>query len=402
MKTLNCPLCGKYPRGLAIWQCTLGHLICGKCQPTLRQGCPTTGCSSDTFTKNYFAAYVASTDLSVEAPVECPFLKYGCSFQADKTAMTEHVTQCRLREVSCPSFHRGGCTWTGSLPLLTGHLTQKGCVHILKADQSLVHPFRSAILDFAHSSIFTMSVHTYWKPVMMISPKFSAELIHLSVARMAHGKGGWALVLRSYSPAPIRESIRARLTVYKTKKSALDKYTPVFMYSGRPIDAGCTLAEARRLGRYMSLQDDQIKSLVDGKTLFEYALQLEYDCVPNDTDGNNTDGDQGGPDNDTEKTPKRIRYEFDNVAPAGQLNLGKAVQPAAQVVATAGADAVIRNRLRLNARANGEELSTGSLIDGFNKIACQPTSNPLEQTPPLPIPGQLPTGEPTSDAASEN
>ena len=147
----------------------------------------------------------------------------------------------------------------------------------------------------------------------------------------------------------------------------------------------------------MSLQDDQIKSLVDGKTLFEYALQLEYDCVPNDTDGN-----QGGPDNDTEKTPKRIRYEFDKVAPAGQLNLGKAVQPAVRVVAAATTDAVLRSRLQLNASANGGELSTGSLIDGFNKIACQPTSNPLEQTPPLPIPGQLPTGEPTSDAASEN
>ena len=275
-------MCKNFPTGLAIWQCAKGHLACGNCHHmVMTKGCPEAECNSKAFTRNYFAEHMAFNTIT-RAPREntplCKFAKYGCLNQGAPATTAAHEQLCQHREVACPSSHRGNCDWKGSISQMIVHLRTKECVQILRTNHAVSQPFQSYIGDFSHSdmTVFRRTIDTHWKPVLLISHKWVANLIYLTVTRAP--RIGWIFIIRSYSPAFLRETMRARLTIFKTRQSKLDPDTPIYAYSGRPAGTNDNLTEIRSAGKFMSIQDDQIQALSNGTRLFEYAIHLDLDA----------------------------------------------------------------------------------------------------------------------------
>ncbi|CAL4964922.1 unnamed protein product [Urochloa decumbens] len=111
---LHCPLC-TFPLKPPIFQCEVGHLVCGGCHGQL----PTNQCHSCDGGGSAYARRPAMDALFAKAMVPCPHQAYGCRASVAYYQAVAHWSACPHAPCLCAE---PGCAFVGSPPALLAHL----------------------------------------------------------------------------------------------------------------------------------------------------------------------------------------------------------------------------------------------------------------------------------------
>lgn len=137
LSMMECPVCLEHPREGPIFNCEHGHLVCGKCQPKIRE-CPICR-SANVGHRNLFAEKMLSLTLkSITLP--CTNHNEGCKVTGLAKELHKHESICMFRKIQCPAHHRGACHWQGSLTKLYPHLSEKKCAQVRKVTVFITQP----------------------------------------------------------------------------------------------------------------------------------------------------------------------------------------------------------------------------------------------------------------------
>ncbi|CAO2198750.1 unnamed protein product [Urochloa humidicola] len=111
---LHCPIC-KLPFKPPIFQCAVGHPVCGVCHDQLPN-------KDRCFVCSLAGVYVRSTvleDMVQSTRIRCPYDAYGCRSYVIYHAAGEHQGACPWAPCRCSE---PGCGFVGSPPMLRDHL----------------------------------------------------------------------------------------------------------------------------------------------------------------------------------------------------------------------------------------------------------------------------------------
>ena len=290
VEKLSCSVCWIWPRDLELYTCDNGHLICGVCWTSIKErksedhSCPM--CRDRNLTKNKFAESILR--IAQESyPVNCQFDSNGCTERGLTRYIVEHEDGCKKRIVCCPSVHKATCKWQGTWEKnLFTHLNVKDsrCVQTIQPIQ-IGSRFKSSIVDFPQedNTVFKSTGITHWLPVMVVLKiGTSFECVYLCIAR--EKEGFWTLTPRTYAPKKIQTRLRVAIVVCspkdKEESPANQKSTPLFSYSGKVCTHKMTNSDVSKSGQYLRLTDQQVLSMVQGKSLFSYSFSV--DVILND------------------------------------------------------------------------------------------------------------------------
>ena len=95
-EALECVVCLFIPASSPVHQCDIGHLLCSNCRSRLVE-CPICRTKLGS-TRSLFAEKMLG-----KIPDRCPFASIGCRAKMSSYDVENHVKECNLREVVCPS-----------------------------------------------------------------------------------------------------------------------------------------------------------------------------------------------------------------------------------------------------------------------------------------------------------
>lgn len=284
VSSLECPVCLEVPRAGAgpIYGCKNGHLLCQGCVDKIQE-CPICR-EKEIHCRNLFAERYIETEFK-DVPFKCKFVGCGVKLPMTDGELIKHEKFCPHREVPCPSSHRNACNWRGPLSNLIRHMKDKKCVQVIFDDnwKKVVNPqaesapiFRSNLGDFPKEavSVFERSnVITHWKPVVLLAKGILNIWCYVLVQRDSTGL--WQFMLYSMLPKDSIEGITAKLTLGSHADSR--KYT----FETKVLSYETTKDEAVNMGRYLCLQDSQVKpfqiAAEKTNTLFNYSIEVKAD-----------------------------------------------------------------------------------------------------------------------------
>jgi len=93
---LECPVCLNVPRHLPIHQCSVGHIICKSCRPSITT-CPTCRRNLSTDDASSMAAKMIE-----KVAHKCKYAAYGCQVKDVLEELRNHEEKCDERTVLCP------------------------------------------------------------------------------------------------------------------------------------------------------------------------------------------------------------------------------------------------------------------------------------------------------------
>eukprot|EP00095_Tigriopus_kingsejongensis_P005498 maker-scaffold619_size123246-snap-gene-0.31 protein:Tk05498 transcript:maker-scaffold619_size123246-snap-gene-0.31-mRNA-1 annotation:"hypothetical protein DAPPUDRAFT_304089" len=228
LSMMECPVCLEHPREGPIYNCQHGHLVCGKCQPKIRE-CPVCR-SANIGHRNLFA---------------------------------EKMLQLTLKSITLPcTNHNEGCK-------------------IIKVEAG-DKPYVSVIGDFVENeTVFKRASTTHWKPVMLVSRKNFRLFAYLVMSRTPTGE--WYFFVRSFTGDEIVKLIRTKITVRSPssadkKSEGPEANTTEFSYSGAVNSYGDSEEAVINTGHYLYMKDAQVKQFKHEKTLLEYEVQLSVNA----------------------------------------------------------------------------------------------------------------------------
>jgi len=303
LEMLECPICLDYPRSRPIYTCDNGHIVCSTCRAGLTSKpciecmkscktcskskekpsalckgsckeclgiCPT--CRDHKLKPDIFVGRLADKLLK-EVMANCRFAAHGCVKQEKLGIIANHEERCQYREVHCPAKHRGACQWMGSLAKMIVHVKDAACIQILRSD-NVNEPFKSFIGDFSQAdlTVFNRTQITHWKPVLLVSRTVVQYLLYLTIQRSATGV--WFIHVRSFSPESLLQRITVRLELFKSgEENSSQKY----IYEGGANSNKLSNDEAMAAGKFLILNDAQLKLLKTEQTIFEYKVSVSID-----------------------------------------------------------------------------------------------------------------------------
>ena len=264
---LECPVCLDYPRERPIYTCDNGHVTCSKCISKINGSCPT--CRNAQMKPNPFVGRMADKALE-DVLVPCRFACHGCNSRERINAMEHHEEHCQYREVHCPAKHRGSCNWLGSLPKMMTHVKDKGCIQIIRGNESN-HHFNGFIRDLSdpNMTVFNRRKVTHWRPVMMVSEAVEKYLIYMTIQRNAGGL--WYIQFRSFSSLAVLPRIKVKLQVFKSEET---KDEQKFSYDGGAISNSASHQEMMEEGKCLLLTDAQLKLLKTESKIFRFHVEV--------------------------------------------------------------------------------------------------------------------------------
>lgn len=282
-----CSVCRDLPRGIPIYNCSRGHIICETCLPHLIN-CPLCRCPNIK-NRNPFAERLLTHVISVGLPVDCKNKENGCSVTDTLSKVGEHEKVCVYREVQCPARHRGACKWIGPLCKMLLHVVDEKCAQIVKSKEDN-KPFVSVIGDFNSEGItvFGRNAMTHWKPVLLISRQYIRLFAYLVMYR--DERGNWIIYLRSFASDAALDMLEADVKISKPSKARFademktgTNFTDqnnkdnnnCYTFTGRIMPQKYTEQQVIDTGNYLCLKDSQIKKLGIGRTLFEYSVNFK-------------------------------------------------------------------------------------------------------------------------------
>jgi hypothetical protein len=147
-------------------------------------------------------------------------------------------------------------------------------------------PFKSFIGDFIQSdlTVFNRNIVTHWKPVMLVSKTLVQYLLYIMIQRS--GTGNWYLHLRSFSPDSMLDKIKAKLTIFK---SGPVPDSSSFSFMGGVVSNKLTNTEMLKTGKYLFLDDHQMKTLRTMDTIFEYMVEVTVEKLQTQQKGSLTE-----------------------------------------------------------------------------------------------------------------
>ncbi|XP_044757230.1 uncharacterized protein LOC123315556 [Coccinella septempunctata] len=117
LKAIECPVCFEYMVP-PIFQCEIGHSICGKCKGLVSQ-CPT--CRRPFGDAQNFAV----ENLTSYIKYPCKNLEKGCEFVSNAKTIKQHESSCQFGAFKCPTFDYTSCSWSGLRQHIWEHCKQK-------------------------------------------------------------------------------------------------------------------------------------------------------------------------------------------------------------------------------------------------------------------------------------
>lgn len=282
LEILECSACRFTPREGVIYNCDNGHPVCARCHPRLDR-CPM--CRSKSFSnRNRLAERLRETMLST-ADIPCVNELTGCKAVGVWKDLKKHENVCLHREVRCPAHHRRACDWVGSLKELYIHLNEKKCTQIIKQDEE-EKPFTSVIGDFLDDmTVFDRKSMTHWKPVMLVTRHLFRLFAYLVMSRAPSGE--WFFYVRVMAGQEIVDRVKADIVVrspasdlseVKTKcvcNTTTKTSDKEFFFEGLVNSFEASEDQVFKSGRYLKMTDEQVKHLMNGKTLLEYEVDLK-------------------------------------------------------------------------------------------------------------------------------
>lgn len=290
-ESLRCPTCYEIPKKPPIYSCSRGHIICSMCKfrTTI---CPLCNCPN-MGNRNSFAERLISAVRDIEWPEECQNASRGCNVTDQPSALEEHENKCVYRLVNCPARYRGACRWNGPLSELLPHTIEAKCTQIIKCKEDN-KPFINNIGDFVDetTTVFNKKTITHWKPVLLISRQHIRLFAYIIMQRSE--QGNWMIFVSSYAPMEILDKHQATITIRKPKEENLENKVQMeiverinnlhinketkdttFIYTGKILPEGLTKEQVQMTGNYLSVTDEQVKKLCEGRIIFEYAVTIE-------------------------------------------------------------------------------------------------------------------------------
>lgn len=152
---IECPVCSEHMVP-PIYQCILGHSVCGKCKPTLSD-CPTCRSKIEN-TRNYLLE-----DLTSSLKYPCKYSEYDCKYVASAKTIKEHESECTYGPYECPMQFYSKCKWKGSLKNASDHLREEHEDNIVDFDLLSV-PFDENMSDddclvaMSYGQVFRISI----------------------------------------------------------------------------------------------------------------------------------------------------------------------------------------------------------------------------------------------------
>lgn len=132
LKAIECPVCFEYMVP-PIFQCEIGHSICGQCKSKVKQ-CPTC-------TKPFGAAQnFAVENMTSYIKYPCKNSEKGCEFISTAKNIKQHEHSCQYSAFLCPTSDYTSCSWSGLKHHIWEHCRQKHRDHIIEC-QSVSIPF---------------------------------------------------------------------------------------------------------------------------------------------------------------------------------------------------------------------------------------------------------------------
>ena len=284
VSSLKCPVCLEVPRAGPgpIYGCKNGHFLCQVCVGKIQE-CPICR-EKEIHCRNLFAERYIETEFK-DVPFKCKFVGCGVRLPMTGGELVKHEKFCPHREVPCPSSHRHACNWRGPLSNLIRHMKDKKCVQVIFDDNwrkvdnpqaDYVPIFRSNLGNFPKEavSVFERSnVITHWKPVVLLAKGILNIWCYFLVQR--NSTGLWQFMLYSMLPKESLDEITAILNIKSQADSR--KYT----FETKVLSYETTTYEAINMGRYLCLQDSQVKpfqiAAEPTNTLFNYTIEVKAD-----------------------------------------------------------------------------------------------------------------------------
>ena len=279
LNKLKCPVCFELPRTGSIYGCRNGHHACQTCHPKLKKCaiCRETELKSRQLMTEFVLQSVVDG-----VNVKCKHLHCDVSGQLEH--ITEHERLCLVREIHCPMYFRGECTFKGSMREFLRHLRDAKCCQMRlfpgwdrnRADE----PFEEETVFESHvgdnktgcSVLDRSGVETVWKPTVFLSKK----LIHAGMACIFVSRQpdkNWRIVVQALVPKEVARqwTVSIEVSDFNMKKA------PVFSYKGHPISCEDTLKGAFQAGQVMVLNDEHIRQFKkrDTNHLFDYRVKFE-------------------------------------------------------------------------------------------------------------------------------
>ncbi len=280
---LECPVCREVARpGVMIKTCESGHFVCNGCLKKITK-CPLCRRSDVTYRNLILEKLFEEAMRNVQ--VKCKNQAYGCCHTETVSNISKHEIACPFRYSVCIRRHTGQvprCNWSGPFIDLLQHLESGNCTQIVKSERHLeratirVASFRGAIGDFPETAQSALSDNTSimrWDPIVFF-PRDSLHITNLLVHAFIRRNGRtktWSISIRAMQPKEACERTIADLLIYSHNPGS-----PKIAFRAPVVTCEEDEQNEEAIGRTITLTDDSVRLLKDGRILFRYSLVLTH------------------------------------------------------------------------------------------------------------------------------
>jgi hypothetical protein len=135
-------------------------------------------------------------------------------------------------------------------------------------------PFLSSAADSREKkTVFECVSRSHWKPVLLLSSTAILYFIYLIIFRTT--KGEWILFARS----EVTEHVEINVSVMVAGGGCLAKRAnnEIFSYTGKLVSEDMNEADVLKSGKFLLINDSDVKRLMVNGILFDYKVQLKFD-----------------------------------------------------------------------------------------------------------------------------
>jgi hypothetical protein len=274
---LECPVCNEIPREGPITSCKNGHLLCKICKSKLTN-CPICR-EKEIDCRNLVMEQVIELTMA-DVQMNCRFKHDGCKVTMLIAGLAQHETICSYRDTKCPAVHQGRCDFNGSFKEVLKHCQKGKCIQIAQKKADLADTkqfFRESLGNFPSTSLSLFKIldkNIHWKPIILITKELLPFLMYFLIQRRPNGI--WYLQMRAHLPQEMCDLLGVKIVIQGGTGGPNGK-TRNHVYQGPITSASWTNEQAAQLGRYLILDDDQVKNCKNqdaDQHIFVYNLTI--------------------------------------------------------------------------------------------------------------------------------
>lgn len=250
-----CLICAAIIQAVPVFQCENDHFVCPNCHSRL-SACPF--CRGRWRGRNRLAEDLISI-LAPLVELPCPNAFLGCTFEALKHSLDQHISECEHREVRCPLDDSNGCPhWTGSLSAFFNHIDVQKCCFIINVES--ITPIRFSFIFDPHPWGKPFSTNDNGDLIRIFafrSPFLDRMVPVLFVRHLKGGSGGLIAYMRlmTSSPHTPRYEITAKL------RYSFSEPEVSLVYQGVPHSGKVKTSDITKDCRYFYLSTPQTNAV---------------------------------------------------------------------------------------------------------------------------------------------